>query len=53
MYGNILIIDDDSDMREALARALKDLGYQTQEAEVGEKGIQRFIQDSSVEALSI
>ncbi len=41
MSKNILVIDDEEDLRESFVLALKDTGYQVDTVETGEEGIEK------------
>ncbi|HSG28894.1 MAG TPA: sigma-54 dependent transcriptional regulator [Candidatus Krumholzibacterium sp.] len=45
MSGKILIIDDEKAIRWSLGEALKNQGYETDDAEKGKEGIGKFIED--------
>ncbi len=42
MKKNILLVDDEKDIREVLVLALADLGYQVSEAENGKEALDKF-----------
>jgi DNA-binding response OmpR family regulator len=46
MMKNILIVEDDSKMREGLAELLKEKGYYVESAENGKKGIDKLMEKS-------